>query len=318
MRLQLAAIEPRIGRPFRGRRPVLGGDGDDLRHREAVPRGRLEGGDGEAVPGGLARAGRMEDAGVFVAPAGADSVDDGEDRIGEVRGRGRAAALVGDHAQRARLACGAEHGADEVLAVGRVDPGGAQHDRARVGREHRAFAGELRLAVDAGRAGRVVLHVGRALGAVEHVVGRDVDQRDAGLRRQPRQLRRSGGIRALGRFAVALGCIDGGPGGGVHHQRRGGSAEGGGDRLRPVEIECRPSHPDQRPVAPGPVERRRELARAAGDEDRAGHSVNQRSVSRSRGKSWSLSDSTAPPGSTGQGRARSGSSQITPRSEARS
>ena len=56
-----------------------------------------------------------------------------------------------------------QHGADEILAARRIDPGGPQNDRARAGRQHRLFAGQLACAIHALRRGRIGLDVGRPL-----------------------------------------------------------------------------------------------------------------------------------------------------------
>ena len=83
---------------------------------------------------------------------------------------------------RSRVFPTRQHGAHEVPAGRRIHPGGAQHDGARAGVQHRCLAGELARAVDALRRHGVGLDVGLALGAIEHIVGRDVDQWDAGRR----------------------------------------------------------------------------------------------------------------------------------------
>ena len=71
--------------------------------------------------------------------------------------------LVGDDAQLAVALAGGEHGAHEIPAGRRIDPGRPQHDRARARRQHRLLAGELARAVDALRRRGVGLDVGRAL-----------------------------------------------------------------------------------------------------------------------------------------------------------
>ncbi len=54
----------------------------------------------------------------------------------------------------------AQHGADEVRAVGRIDPGGAQDGVARVRGRDRPLAAELAAPVDAERPDGVVLDIG--------------------------------------------------------------------------------------------------------------------------------------------------------------
>ena len=73
----------------------------------------------------------------------------------------------------------------------------------------------LLLPVDPERRHRVVLAVGAALGAVEHVIGRDVDQRNAGLGAGGGEIGRAGAVAGPGRLGLALGAVDRGVGGGV-------------------------------------------------------------------------------------------------------
>ena len=52
-------------------------------------------------------------------------------------------------------------------------------------RAHGALAGLLARAVNPERIDRIVLPIGAALGAVEDIIGRDMDQRNAGIRGTP-------------------------------------------------------------------------------------------------------------------------------------
>ena len=61
-----------------------------------------------------------------------------------------------------------------------VNPRGPQDEVLGMPGADRLFSGSLGAAVDAERRDRISLDVGAGLRAVEHVVGRDVDQRDAG------------------------------------------------------------------------------------------------------------------------------------------
>ena len=134
-----------------------------------------------------------------------------------------------------------QHGADEVLAGGGIDPGGAQDDRLGAGCEDGLLAGQFAGAVDALRRDRVGLDIGFGLGAVEHVVGRDMDQRDVGRGAQPRQDGWAVAVGAVGGIGIGLGGIHRGIGGGVDHQAWSDGAESRLDRLRVVEIEVRPA-----------------------------------------------------------------------------
>ena len=138
----------------------------------------------------------------------------------QIRRAGRASRLVRHDPQLAVALPGGKHGADEVLAGRRIHPRRPQHDRARARRQHGLLAGQLARAVDALRRRGVGLDIGRALEPVEHVVGGDVDQRDAGRLAQPRQFRRPVAVGPERRVRIVLGRIDRGIGRGIHHQRR--------------------------------------------------------------------------------------------------
>ena len=148
-----------------------------------------------------------------------------------------------------------------------------------------------------------------------------MDQRNPGLGAVARQGRRPLGVGPRGGLGIGLGAVHRGIGGGVDHQRRRQPRQQRGQLVRPVEIEFRPPGPHQVPPAGQRHDGGGELAAAAGDQDGAapgsnlGHSVYHGSHAASRGRAASLSDSTASPGATGQGSARSGSFQITPRSQ---
>jgi hypothetical protein len=82
----------------------------------------------------------------------------------------------------------------------------------RVGGPHRLLPAFLRAAVDVLRRDRVVLDVKAVLVAREHVVGRDMHDRDAGLHRPGGQDRGCERIDRPGCRDVALGLVDGGIG----------------------------------------------------------------------------------------------------------
>ena len=117
--------------------------------------------------------------------SGIDRVDD---RRSEIGGERRRQQLVGDHRQRALLARSGDHARHEVAAlrcaaVQPVETGGANDERTgRVG-ERGVLAGELGDRVDAARVRQGVLVVRLGAGAVEDVVGAQVDEPRAGLRR---------------------------------------------------------------------------------------------------------------------------------------
>ena len=130
--------------------------------------------------------------------------------IGDQRGRRRCTDLVGHHPQRIALGAHAQHGAQEVRAVRGIHPRRAKDQMAATGRTHRVLAIALARAIHAQRCGRLVLAVGRAALAVEHVVGGVVHERHA-MRRTPARdhawCLRVGGE---GRIDVLFGAINSG------------------------------------------------------------------------------------------------------------
>ena len=147
-----------------------------------------------------------------------------------------------------------------------------------------------------------------------------MDQRDIGQRAEPGEFRRAGGVGLLGGGSVGFGLIDGGVSGGVDHQAGLHPSQRGREAGRRGEIHLWPAEADQIPAAGLFGQGGGQLAGGADHQNgRARHQAwNQASQSARRGSCVSLSDSNAAPGATGQGKARSGSSQITPRSASRS
>ena len=75
-------------------------------------------------------------------------------------------------------------------------------------------------AINAGWRGGVGLDIGRALRAVEHVIGRDMDEGNSGARAKLRQTLRACDITGERRVTMRLGRVHGGIGRGIDHQRR--------------------------------------------------------------------------------------------------
>ena len=159
----------------------------------------------------------------------------------DVLGGGRAAALVVDHADLVTGLGQPQHGLGEVGAMRGVDPGQAHCHSARVRGGDRLLAFELRLAIDAGRAGGVVLKIRPGLGPVEHEVGREVDKRGADLlrgfggRSRPIAVERERGI------GLALGPVDRGIGSGVDHDVRAMRGDGTTHAVRVGQIDRGPA-----------------------------------------------------------------------------
>ena len=85
------------------------------------------------------------------------------------------------------------------------------------------LAGEFGGAVDVERAGGVGLDVGCRLGAVEDVVGGEVDDGGAEAGGLFAEDAGGGGVDGVGEFGLALGLVDGGVGGGVDDPARAGA-----------------------------------------------------------------------------------------------
>ena len=132
---------------------------------------------GKAMPRGRAGAGEMEGAAAGAAPA-SRAARWSRMRVGQIRApRSGEPCWSATTLSSSRFAASCSMVLHEIAAVRAVDPGRAQDHMARARLAHRPLAGLLAGAVDIERRHRVVLDVGAALGAVEHVVGRDVDQR---------------------------------------------------------------------------------------------------------------------------------------------
>lgn len=212
----------RRDRPL-GARVVLGSR--DGLHGVSVAVAQLEGLRGDVGPGGdPARAGKVVRAAgarrarLAVAVAVADQP---EDSLGHVAREGRAAVLVVHHGHLVQRVVGVgaavgerRHRAHEVLAI--ADDPARAHDVVLWAVCHGDVAGGLGLTVDAKRAEGLVLVVLLAR-AVEHVVARDVHERDPVLGADLGQQRRTLGVGGPGRHAAlgSLGGVDGGVGAAV-------------------------------------------------------------------------------------------------------
>src|SRR5262249_60611729 len=116
--------------------------------------------------------GSVEDAPHGFGGARAELRRERQDRRGEMRRIRWVAVLVGDDAQLGAFAREAKHGQKKVVAVGTVEPGGAQDRVVWIGRSDRLFARKLGAAVDGGGGGGGVLRVGLRRGT-----GGDVGRR---------------------------------------------------------------------------------------------------------------------------------------------
>jgi hypothetical protein len=139
-------------------------------------------------------------------------------RSGEVPRRGRAAALVVNDLQPVALSRQPQHRLDEVAPVRAHHPGGAQDGVTPVGGPNGLLAAFLAGAVDAKGSNRIILAVGPVRRAVEHIVGRDMDQRDVAPRRLGRKDCRCQCVQPPGRRHIRFGLVHGCIGGRVDHR----------------------------------------------------------------------------------------------------
>lgn len=190
--------------------------GADRDHLVAVAVGGIEDGAGDVGPG-LDGPG----AGAVVSAVGGLRFQHVEDGSRHVAREGQTAQLVvhdGDLLEpvlRVGDAVGqALHGLDEVMPL--ADDPGAAHDVVARAPGHGDVAGGLGLAVDGQRAEGLVLGVDLG-GAVEDVVGGDVDQRDPVRGAGAGEQRRAGGVGLPGGHAAlgGLGPVDRGIGAAV-------------------------------------------------------------------------------------------------------
>jgi len=156
--------------------------------------------------------------------------------IGDQRGRGRRADLVGHHPQRITLGTHAQHGAQEIRAVRGIDPGRAEDQVATTGRTYGILTISLAGAIYTQRRSRLIFAVRRGTLAIEHIVGGVMHERHA-MRRtpscdHPRSLR----IGRKGRIDLLFGTVDRSVGRGVDHDRRLQTIQQGRQAVRLAEI----------------------------------------------------------------------------------
>ena len=240
-----------------------------------------------------------------------------QDRIRKVERGGRRAALVGDHDLRA-LPRQAQHGVDEIGAERAVDPRDPQDDAVARRLRHRLLARELRASIGAERAGRIVLPAGPADRSVEHIVGRQMQERHAepaGGRRDrpcPRAVHRHRHVR------LAFRPVDGRIGGGIEDGIRAGGGERRQDAARMLQVERRASqrHGDDR-VRRRPLQDGAGHLSAAPDDGHAHAITSSVEAMREIGQTrvpLVPSDMTASSRPTGQAIPSAGSSKASPTS----
>ena len=148
---------------------VLGGDGGESWRLDGEELGGAgEDGLGKAEPGDGTAAGHVVEAGPVLwcaETAGEDAGDDEVRGAGEFDGSRGPADLVVDDGETVALAGQAKHGEKKIVAVGAVDPTGAEDEEFAADALDGLLAGELAGAVDIERIGRVRLDPRRDLGS---------------------------------------------------------------------------------------------------------------------------------------------------------
>lgn len=186
--------------------------------------------DGEVEPRAHALVGEVVDARV---PFGC--LDNGEDSRREVSRVGGRADLVEDDTQSVALQAQANHSLHEVVAVGRIEPCGAEYDRVGAMREQSLFACQFGATVGSARRNGVALAAGNPALTGEDVVGADVD--DLGTCRG-KVLHGVGIDEQRGRF-VLLRLVHVGVGGAVDNQVNSMVAHKGMHRLAVGDVKFR-------------------------------------------------------------------------------
>ena len=157
--------------------------------------------------------------------------------MGDVRRIAGTTVLVCHDADLGAILGQPQHGAHEVLAVGRINPGRPKHEVVGRSAGDPPFALQLGAPVGGDRSGGVGFEVGCALGPVEDVIGRQVQDRRTQFPRDRRQDAGTFGVEAKRGVRFALGLVDGR----VGRSRYDGVGVDGpqrrGDRLGPGEIE---------------------------------------------------------------------------------
>ena len=102
---------------------------------------------------------------------------DAEAHCGDVPRRCRAAELVRDHGHAPALGGEAQDRPDKILAIRAIDPRRAQDDVPRISGPDAALARELAATIDVEWRDLVLFHIGCPLAPVEHIIGRNMNER---------------------------------------------------------------------------------------------------------------------------------------------
>ena len=189
---------------------------------------------GQLVPGRLARAGRVVDAGPGRRAGQRD------DLVGDIDRPGGLPPLVGDDIDERPLGFQADHRPDEIGPVRPVQPGGPHHIPG-LGKEPEdgLLPGQFGAPVGGARRGVVILRVGSNAIPAEHVVGGHVHQPGAAGRARGGDVLRASPVDQEGLVLASLGIIDGGPGRAVHDDGGPGAQDEGADGRGVCYVEVR-------------------------------------------------------------------------------
>ncbi len=88
---------------------------------------------------------------------------------------GRATALVRNDVQAVALGHQPQDRFDEILTIGAVNPRCAQNDMPRIGADA-VLPRELAATIGSERRRLILLHIGKTLSPVEHIIGRDMNE----------------------------------------------------------------------------------------------------------------------------------------------
>ena len=122
----------------------------------------------------------MVEAGPILRSTETAGKDAGDDRVrgaGELDGSGGRADLVVDDGEAVALARKAKHGEQEIVAMGTIDPAGAEDEEFAANAFHGLFARQLACAINIERIRRVRLDPRRGFAAVKNVIGGVVDKK---------------------------------------------------------------------------------------------------------------------------------------------
>jgi len=163
--------------------------------------------------------------------------DDVGGHLGEVAAPCGSAVLVADYAQVFAFAGEFQDGQEEVFAACSVDPTGPEDQVSGAGLGQGLLSGELACAVDADWIGGIGLDVGFGAGAVEDVVGGEVDYTRADGGGFFADNADSVAVDGVGEVGLGFGFIDRGVGCGVHDPSGAEGADGVADGLEVYEVE---------------------------------------------------------------------------------